>query len=427
MGWRRKEIKGGGVQGIGSKDRIQGSGVEPERMRVRTVLTALVPVLATCGGRAGGSDDRTIGGVPDVPDEVRPGDAVVEAVSDASDPGGPTEAPDLSDRSGVFDASDPLDAADGPDLSDSPDRSDGSEPLDSLEANDQPDPSGPPEGFDAPDPLDGADGSDPSDGPDPADPSDSPDDSEALGPVDPPDTLADPGPPPPPSTCWSDSFEWDADPGWEATGLWHRFHAGQDLVDVWAAPPYDYVALSGPATLTKPKDGTHAFWYGRDEDGSYLGTPDDNQVAGGGTSTGPHEGALVSPWLDLTGVASATLYFWSWWEIESKHPAGYDLSTVEVTADGETWTEVARLNPPVVPPGAHPVLPYTVNGVGMPPSWHRTVVPLDAFAGGPARVRFRFRTGDVFFNAFRGWVVDEVSIECVAQIGSIPTSPKSSR
>lgn len=223
----------------------------------------------------------------------------------------------------------------------------------------------------------------------------------------------DPGPPPEPFECWADSFEWDADSGWEATGLWHRIHANQDLVDVWAGPPFNYVVLNGPATLTKPKDGKRAYWYGRDEDGSYLDVPAAEQVAGGGTSVEPHEGVLVSPWIDLTGATRATLFFWSWWEIESQHPAGYDLSTVEASQDGETWVEVARLNPPVVPPGASPVLPYTVNGVGMPPSWHRTIAWLDAFAGGLVRIRFRFRTGDVFFNAFRGWMVDEVFVMCV--------------
>lgn len=214
-------------------------------------------------------------------------------------------------------------------------------------------------------------------------------------------------------TCLADSFEGDS--GWEATGLWHRIHANQDIVNIWAAPPFDYVLLSGPVTLTKPKDGKYAYWYGQDEDGSYIDVPDDNQVAGGGTSVEPHEGVLVSPWIDLTGASFATLYFWSWWEIESKHPVAYDLSTVEVTSDGDAWVEVARLNPPFIPHGAHPVLPYTVNGVGMPPSWHRTVVSLDAFAGRMLRLRFRFRTEDVFYNAFRGWVVDQVLVECVGR------------
>ncbi len=243
------------------------------------------------------------------------------------------------------------------------------------------------------------------------------DHADSTGPPDVPaqsDAAQDPGPPPLPFPCWSDSFE---DAAWEPTGLWHRVHASQDIVNVWALPPFDFVVLAGPPTLTKPKDGQYAFWYGRDEDGSYLDVPDESQVAGGGTSVSPHGGFLQSPWIDLSGMDSATLTFWSWWEIESKHPVAYDLSSVEASADGETWVEVARLNPSSVPPAANPVLPYTVNGVGMPPSWHRTAVTLDAFAGGPVRIRFAFRTGDVFYNAFRGWVVDEVSILCVPKRG----------
>lgn len=396
-------------------------------MRIRADMTAIVAVLAACGrGPAGGSGDVRDPGASGVPAEVGLWDAGPEERTEEPDPGGRADAPDPT---GPPEPPSVLDLPGAPDLSDSGDDHDSSgapdpdSAFDRSEGSDQADPAGADTLGDPSDRPDGSEILDSNDLPDLSDTAASPDLADGSDPAVPSDL----GPPPEPSLCWSDSFEWDANPGWEATGLWHRVHAGQDLADVWAGPPYDYVVLNGPATLTKPKDGTHAFWYGRDEDGSYLGTPDDNQVAGGGTSVEPHEGVLASPWLDLTGAAHATLIFWSWWEIESQHPAGYDLSTVEVTADGETWTEVARLNPPGVPPGANPVLPYTVNGVGMPPSWQRTLAPLDAFAGGPVRVRFRFRTGDVFFNAFRGWVVDEVSVECAGQIGSIPASPKSAR
>lgn len=387
-------------------------------MRIGKVVTVLVLALGACGGGARGPRDDS----PVLPEPLDSQDLVVEVgasdpdVGDPAtspDPAEPTdgiEAPAVPDPSEVFDWSDPADPGNWPDVA--PD-------VGLADASHDPEPP------DLPDEVDAFDTQSPDDTPGPPDPGDAPDwqdEADAPGPVDLPRPPVDPGAPPVPYVCWSDSFEWDADFGWEATGLWHRIHADQDLVDVWASAPYHYVSLAGPATLTKPKDGKYAFWYGRDENGSYLGTPDANQVAGGGTSSEPHEGALVSPWVDLTGAASATLFFWSWWEIESQHPAGYDLSTVEVTADGDTWTEVARLNPPVVPPGANPVLPYTVNGVGMPPSWHRTVASLDAVAGGPARIRFRFRTGDVFFNAFRGWVLDEVSVECVAPMGAMSGS-----
>ncbi len=405
------------------RGRIGRRAAEPERMRIEKVVTVLVLALAACGGRAPGPRDDT-----SVLPEPRDSEGLVaEAGASEPDLGDPATSPDPAEPTDGIETPavpDPLDVSDWrnpADPGEGPDRAPDGGPTDASHDPARPDWPDEPDAFDA-------QGADDTPGPpDPDDAPDWPDESDVPGPMDLTHPPADPGPPPVSSVCWSDSFEWDTDPGWEATGLWHRIHAGQDLVDVWASPPYDYVSLAGPATLTKPKDGKYAFWYGRDEDGSYLGIPDANQVAGGGTSSEPHEGALVSPWLDLTGAASATLYFWSWWEIESQHPAGYDLSTVEVTADGDTWIEVARLNPPVVPPGASPVLPYTVNGVGMPPSWHRTVVSLDVVAGGPARVRFRFRTGDVFFNAFRGWVVDEVSTECVDQRGSSPASPKSSR
>lgn len=216
-----------------------------------------------------------------------------------------------------------------------------------------------------------------------------------------------------PFVCWSDSFEWDENPGWDWSGLWHRISVAQDIVNIFAGPPYNYVILAGSPEISKPKDGKYAFWYGQDENGSYILEPAEEQTAGGGTSAEPHEGELVSPWIDLSNTSRVTLFFWSWWEIESKHPVNYDLSTVEVTTNGYDWIEVGRLNPSVIPQGASPYLAYTVNGLGMPPSWHRKVIALDKFVGSFIRIRFRFRSNDVFYNAFRGWVVDQVWLECV--------------
>ena len=228
--------------------------------------------------------------------------------------------------------------------------------------------------------------------------------------------LALPDVPPIPWTSWQDSFEWPVNPGWDATGLWHRISSDAVIVDIWAAPPYEYVQLAGPAALSAPKHGTHAFWFGSDLDGSYIGRAATGQAAGdGGESVDAPAGDLTSPGIDLGKCAAAELTFWSWWEIEAKHPAGFDLSTVEASADaGAGWVEVFRMNPGLDPPWgtATDALPYTVNGVATSPSWSKATVDLDAFAGGVILLRWRFQAGDVHFNGFRGWMVDQLSITC---------------
>jgi hypothetical protein len=218
------------------------------------------------------------------------------------------------------------------------------------------------------------------------------------------------------TVCLEESFEDEAS-GWTATGLWHRISGGQMPSDVWAAPPNEWVTLAEPWSLSPPKHGTHAFWYGRDEDGSFLRVdatePPEQSAASGGTSWAAHQGTLTSPPIDLTGYLGARLSFWSWWEIESIHPTEYDLSTVEASGDGgASWTEVFRMNPPSDSGGGKPALPFTANGVGAPPSWALRKADLSAFAGKQVLVRFRFDTGDEYFNGFRGWMLDELKLEC---------------
>ncbi|MBM4388337.1 MAG: proprotein convertase P-domain-containing protein, partial [Deltaproteobacteria bacterium] len=39
--------------------------------------------------------------------------------------------------------------------------------------------------------------------------------------------------------CFNDGFEWDEDPGWSATGLWHRIDAGTTIKDIYAEAPFN--------------------------------------------------------------------------------------------------------------------------------------------------------------------------------------------
>lgn len=209
---------------------------------------------------------------------------------------------------------------------------------------------------------------------------------------------------------------------WTATGLWHRVHGPQMPIDIWAAPPYEYVSLEAPLTISAPKHGQYAYWYGDDTNGSYIGVPyfDPDKPEGpgsGGTSDQPHSGTLTSPLLDLSLCEDATLAFWSWWEIESMHPSHYDLSLVEVSIDeGASWSEVFRMNPAYDPISPSPPIPFTVNGMGAKPSWTFRKVNLTAFVGKKLMIRFVFDTVDSLYNGFRGWLIDELRIECAGRL-----------
>jgi hypothetical protein len=137
--------------------------------------------------------------------------------------------------------------------------------------------------------------------------------------------------------------------GWTATGLWH---------------------------LTKRRSNSpaNAFWYGRDETGTYD------------TNGSPNEGTLESP--PVTLAQDAVLTFRSWYETEDTGPA-YDRKWVEINVDGRGWQPLGQISN----------------------EWKTwTVVSYPLTVRGTARVRFRFETIDGAFNGFEGWYVDDVAI-----------------
>lgn len=211
--------------------------------------------------------------------------------------------------------------------------------------------------------------------------------------------------------CLNESFEVST---WSATGLWHKISSSQNIINIWASAPYNYVTLVGSKYVLKPYDGSWEYWYGKDADGSFINVAASGQGSGsGGTSTSAHEGFLTSPNISLIGYSKATLSFYAWFEIESVNPASYDIGSVEVsTNNGSSWTEIKRLNPPSDPPGGSAPIPWTPNGVNTAPTWAKYTVDLAAYANNNILIRFRFRTNDNLYNGFRGFGVDLVTITC---------------
>jgi hypothetical protein len=212
--------------------------------------------------------------------------------------------------------------------------------------------------------------------------------------------------------AYRDDFE--SDSGWAGTGFWHR----QLNANILNQAVPDYVTLPpGDASGGRIPDafsGTHSWWYGSPNTGNYIGVQiSDDGPLSGGTSTEANMGTLTSPPINISGVANPELTFMAWFEIESVAPNadGFDLMIVSASTDGDTFTELARLNPFADPTvDNRNALAYTSGGFNQPANWVPAIVDLSDFAGGSVWLRFEFNTMDHLYNGFRGWFIDDVSI-----------------
>ena len=111
--------------------------------------------------------------------------------------------------------------------------------------------------------------------------------------------------------------------------------------------------------------------------------------------------------IDLSSVTSATLEFWTWFDIERWYDYGY----VEVSADGGQSWEILQ--------GAHSTLDnplrqaygpgYTGrSGGGETAQWVKESLDLGRFAGKKILLRFEYIT-DLGVNA-PGWAIDDIAI-----------------
>ena len=212
------------------------------------------------------------------------------------------------------------------------------------------------------------------------------------------------------------------------TNLWHSHGRGLAIVNQAVVENLVMLAPDDQSNglVPDPNDNL-ACWYGQADGGNIgqgnflgdFGNTNGGQELGGGESDSANGGAIVSPLIDLTNAsAPLALTLNTWWEIESVNPNenGFDLMAISVSTDnGETWEDLARLNPLSDPVGTDDVdrapLPYSNRGYNRAPAWLALEpISLSEFAGQQIRLRIGFATQDELYNGFRGWLVDDIAI-----------------
>jgi immune inhibitor A len=110
--------------------------------------------------------------------------------------------------------------------------------------------------------------------------------------------------------------------------------------------------------------------------------------------------------LDLTDLSSATLTFWTWYDIERWYDYGY----VEVSTDGgNTWQALSGGHTTGDDPLGLAYGPgYTGRSGGEEPQWVKEAIDLTAFAGQRILLRFEYVT-DAGLNT-PGWAIDDIAV-----------------
>jgi immune inhibitor A len=170
--------------------------------------------------------------------------------------------------------------------------------------------------------------------------------------------------------------------------------SGEGTVHQFAA---DYIEVDKPGTLTfdgsetapalaeQPHSGSGQWWSAR---GDSIDTTLTREV-------------------DLSAVHSATLRFWTWFDIEKWYDYGY----VEVSTDGgDTWQVLRGQQTTDEDPVKQAYGPgYSGNsGGGDTPKWVEESIDLSPFAGQKVALRFEYVT-DGGLNT-PGWAIDDVRV-----------------
>ena len=111
--------------------------------------------------------------------------------------------------------------------------------------------------------------------------------------------------------------------------------------------------------------------------------------------------------LDLSGLVSATLTFWTWYDIEE----AWDYAYVAVSSDGgRTWATLPTLHTTTTNPvGSNLGNGYTGrSGGGKAAQWIPDRANLTAYAGKKVLLRFEYVTDDAVNNP--GFCVDDIAI-----------------
>lgn len=110
---------------------------------------------------------------------------------------------------------------------------------------------------------------------------------------------------------------------------------------------------------------------------------------------------------DLTRMPSATLSFWSWYDIEE----GWDYGYVSVSADGgDTWDLLETASTTRANPQGNSFGPgFTgISGGGNKPTWMHETAELSPYAGRSVLIRFQYVTDGAVHE--QGFLIDDISI-----------------
>ncbi|MBW6478769.1 MAG: carboxypeptidase-like regulatory domain-containing protein [Bacteroidales bacterium] len=217
-----------------------------------------------------------------------------------------------------------------------------------------------------------------------------------------------------PRILFYESFE-NNEHTWEKTGFWRT----QQTTVIYNKAHPKFVKLApndnSEARIPDAFKGFRMAWYGQPTTGNYMGeqSPYDSGLTGG-TSTQPNHGEMISPIINLSTAQSASVVFWSWFEIESLNPDGYGFDHMKVyliNEDSDTQVLVGMLNPYIIPTlGNRQALPYTSGGFYQAPVWRYEEFDISDFIGSTVRLKFVFDTRDEKHNGFRGWFIDEIKV-----------------
>ena len=170
-------------------------------------------------------------------------------------------------------------------------------------------------------------------------------------------------------------FALDDDPGWAKTGQW----------------AFGVPTGGGSHNLDPTSGATGTHVYGYNLFGDYA-----NNMAVETLTTTP---------LDLTGATDTRLEFRRWLGIES---ASYDHASVQVSADGATWTTVWN----------------HTGGAISETAWSSQSYDVSAVADGRAAVRFRWTMGTTDGSVtYPGWNLDDIRIVATVAASGCTTAP----
>lgn len=175
-------------------------------------------------------------------------------------------------------------------------------------------------------------------------------------------------------------------------------HQALTAVNQYAA---DYVHISGDEPLTLTFTGTQQtrLMDTAPYSGRYFWT----------TLPGDASNMHLTRPFDLTAVAemTATLNFWSWYDIE----LGWDYAYIAVSADeGATWTQLSTIaTSEANPHGNNLGMGLTgTSGSTEPPAWRQQSADLSPYIGQNILLRFEYVTDDALYE--QGLALDDITI-----------------